>query len=42
MADVEDDIESINIDCVSDITEIKRLYSLLQQKEVRISFHCML
>ena len=30
----KDDIENIDIDSVSDITEIKRLYSLLQQKEV--------
>ena len=34
MANAEDDIEDIDIDLVSDITEIKRLYSLLQQKEV--------
>jgi len=33
MANAEDDIENIDIDLVSDITEIKRLYSLLQQKE---------
>ena len=38
MADVEDAIENIDIDGVSDITEIKRLYSLLQQKEVGLVY----
>lgn len=34
LSTMDDDIEDIDIDSVSDITEIRRLYSLLQQKEV--------
>lgn len=33
MANTKDDIENLDINSVSDVIEIKRLYSLLQQKE---------